>query len=197
MQSGNPHVLVSCGSNLPEPTHGFHITGACAGLQSDEFSRQTLTMIEVNERIEVPATPRIVWELLSDPRAVVDCVPGAALGEEQEDGSFDATVTVKFGPAKVTFHAKVMLELDTTGMAGHVTARGKDNQGGTRFRTTMTFKVEEQAEAAGSVIPIDAQVEISGRLASLVESGAKLVVKRMTGEFSERLVAKCAAANAA
>jgi len=41
-----------------------------------------------------------------------------------------------------------------------------------------------------SVIPIDAEVEISGRLASLVETGASLVVKRMTGEFTERLAAK-------
>jgi hypothetical protein len=61
----------------------------------------------------------------------------------------------------------------------------------------MSFKVEELAEAAGSAIPIDAQVEISGRLASLVESGAKLVVKRMTAEFSERLIARCGAASAA
>ena len=151
-------------------------------------------MIEVNERIDVPSAPRIVWDLLSNPRAVVDCVPGAALGEEQEDGSFDATLTVKFGPAKVTFHARVALELDTVAMAGHVTARGKDNQGGTRFRATMTFKVAEQAEAPGSTIPIEAQVEISGRLATLVEGGAKFVVKRMTGEFSERLAARCAAA---
>ena len=64
-------------------------------------------MIEVNEQIDVPSAPRIVWDLLSDPRAVVDCVPGAALGEQQEDGSFDAALTVKFGPAKVTFHARV------------------------------------------------------------------------------------------
>jgi carbon monoxide dehydrogenase subunit G len=154
-------------------------------------------MIEVKERIEVPAAPRVVWELLSDPRAVVECVPGAALGEEQEDGSFDAALTVKFGPAKVAFHARVMLELDTPALTGHVTARGKDKQGGTRFRATMSFKVEELAEAAGSAIPIDAQVEISGRLASLVESGAKLVVKRMTAEFSERLIARCGAASAA
>jgi carbon monoxide dehydrogenase subunit G len=154
-------------------------------------------MIEVNERIEVPAAPQTVWALLSDPHAVVECVPGAALGAEHEDGSFDATLTVKFGPAKVTFHAKVMLELDASGMSGHVTARGKDNQGGTRFRATMAFKVEEQAEPPGSAIPIDSEVEISGRLATLVEGGAKLVVKRMTGEFSERLVAKCSTASAA
>jgi carbon monoxide dehydrogenase subunit G len=153
-------------------------------------------MIEVNERIEVPSAPRIVWGLLSDPRAVVGCVPGAALGDEQEDGSFDATLTVKFGPAKVTFRAKVALELDAAAMAGRVIARGKDSQGGTRIRSTMTFKVLERAEPPGSTIPIEAQVEIFGRLASLVEGGATLVVKRMTGEFTERFAARCASASA-
>jgi carbon monoxide dehydrogenase subunit G len=153
-------------------------------------------MIEVNERIEVPSAPRIVWGLLSDPRAVVGCVPGAALGDEQEDGSFDATLTVKFGPAKVTFRAKVALELDAAAMAGRVIARGKDSQGGTRIRSTMTFKVVERAEPPGSTIPIEAQVEIFGRLASLVEGGATLVVKRMTGEFTQRFAARCASASA-
>ena len=147
-------------------------------------------MIEVNERVEVAAPPRVVWNLLSDPRAVVECVPGAALGEQHEDGSFDASLTVKFGPAKVTFRARVALELDAAAMAGHVTTRGRDTQGGTKFRATMTFKVVGQADPPGSAIPIEAQVEIGGRLASLVEGGANIVVKRMTGEFSERLAAK-------
>ena len=31
-------------------------------------------------------------------------------------------------------------------LTGNVTARGKDNQGGARFHTTMTFKVVEQEE---------------------------------------------------
>ncbi len=154
-------------------------------------------MIEVNEQIDVPSAPRIVWDLLSDPRAVVACVPGAALGEQHEDGSFDASVTIKFGPAKVAFHAKVALELDASTMVGHVTSKGKDNQGGTRFNARMTFRVAEQAEQAGSTIPIEAKVEIFGRLAMLVEGGAGLVVKRMTSEFSERLAARCAEASAA
>jgi carbon monoxide dehydrogenase subunit G len=154
-------------------------------------------MIEVNEQIEVPSAPRTVWGLLSDPRAVVDCVPGAALGDEQEDGSFDASLTIKFGPAKVTFHARVALELDAAAMVGNVSSRGKDNQGGTRFRATMTFKVVEQAQSAGSTVIIEARVEISGRLAMLVEGGAALVVKRMTSEFSERLAARCTDASAA
>ena len=154
-------------------------------------------MIEVNERIEVPAPARTVWALLSDPHAVVNCVPGATLGAQHDDGSFDATLQVKFGPAKVTFKARVAVEFDEAAMSGRVTSRGKDNQGGTRFNTNMGFKVVQQADGAGSAVPIDAQVEIAGRLASLVESGAALVVKRMTAEFSERLAARCSSENQA
>jgi len=154
-------------------------------------------MIEVKENIEVASSPEAVWTLLSDPRAVVDCVPGAALGAQQEDGSYDATLVVKFGPAKVSFQAKVSLEFDNAAMSGRVSSRGRDNQGGTRVKTAMTFKVLPGAAPGTSTIPIDAQVEISGRLASLVESGAALVTKRMTGEFTERLAARLAGAGAA
>jgi uncharacterized protein len=153
-------------------------------------------VIEVNERIEVPAAPRAVWEVLSDPNAVVQCVPGAELGEQHEDGSYEAGLVVKFGPAKVTFRARFTLELDDAAMAGQVASKGRDNQGGTRVKATMPFRVVEGATPLASVIFIDAQVEISGRLASLVETGANLVVKRMTTEFSQRLTSRLTGANA-
>jgi uncharacterized protein len=151
-------------------------------------------MIEINERIEVPAAPRAVWDLLSDPRAVVECVEGAALGEQEEDGSFNATLVVKFGPAKVSFKARVALEFDAAAMSGSVIAKGKDGIGGTRVVSTMKFSVQERADAPGSAVPINAQVEISGKLASLIESGASLVTKRMVADFTERLAAKAGGA---
>src|SRR4051812_40385752 len=145
-------------------------------------------MIEINEKFDVPdAQPRTVWDLLSDPHDVVGCVPGAALGEEHEDGSFDGSLTVKFGPARVTFKARISLELDDAAMSGRVTARGKDNQGGTRFTAAMAFRVTEQPEKNGSVVVITGENEISGKLAGLVESGAKIVIKRMSADFAENL----------
>ena len=148
-------------------------------------------MIEINEQFDVPsAKPRVVWDLLSDPHAVVGCVPGAALGEEHDDGTFDGSLAVKFGPARVTFKARIELVLNEAEMHGSVTARGKDNQGGTRFTAKMKFKVDE--ESPGSVVAIDAEVEISGKLAGVVETGARFVVKKITAEFSERLAARCA-----
>lgn len=175
-------------------------------------------MIEVNETIDVPSDAKTVWDLLSNPRAVVECVSGATLGEQLEDGSYDAGIVVKFGPAKVAFKAKVAIELDQATRSGKVTSRGKDNQGGARFHTSMAFKVEERKEpaqaqaatpseanamacaaalSAGSLIQIQAQVDISGRLASLIETGASMVVKRMTKEFSEQVAARVGGTKAA
>jgi len=153
-------------------------------------------MIEISERIDVPAAPSTVWQILSDPHAVVECVPDAALGRQHEDGSFDATLVVRFGPAKVKFQARIALELDEPAKMGNVAARGKDNQGGTRVHAKMHFKVVEQESAAGSSIAITAEVEVTGRLATLVESGAKLVTRRMTADFTERLASRCGASAA-
>lgn len=155
------------------------------------FWRSVHIVIEVSERVEVPSPPRAVWELLSNPHAVVECVPGASLGERHEDGSYDAGLTVKFGPAKVTFRVRFTLELDEAGMSGKVASRGKDNQGGTRVKANMAFRVVDGAAPGSAAILIDAQVEIGGKLASLVEGGANLVVKHLTKEFSERLAARC------
>jgi carbon monoxide dehydrogenase subunit G len=148
-------------------------------------------MISVNENIEVPSTPQAVWAILSDPNAVVECVEGATLGEKKDDGSFDAKMIVKFGPAKIAFNANIMLELNEATKSGSVTARGKDSISGTRFSTSMQFKVEGQDAPPQSTIPIKAECEIMGRLSSLIESGANLVIKRMTASFAEELAERC------
>jgi len=147
--------------------------------------------MEIDETIHVPSDTATVWALLSDPRAVVECVEGAALGDRQDDGSYDARLTVRFGPAKVGFGARVAIEMDEHARSGKVTSRGKDSQGGTRFSACTLFRVETLEDGFGSAIRIQSQVEISGRLASLIESGAALVIKRMTKAFSEQLIARC------
>jgi carbon monoxide dehydrogenase subunit G len=148
-------------------------------------------MIKIHETFDVPSDPRTVWSVISNPREVVACVPGASLGEQREDGSWDAKVTVKFGPVSVAFQARVDLEVDDAAMVGHVTGRGRDNQGGTRVTSTATFKVTEAAESR-SQVDIDGEVEIAGKLAGLIEGGSSIVVNRMSSEFADNLARRCA-----
>jgi carboxylesterase len=153
-------------------------------------------VIEINERFEVAATPAEVYAVLSDPHAVVECVAGAALGDSHEDGSFDGSITVKFSALRVSFKGQVSLELDEENRRGVMKARGKDGQGGTRFQCEATFEVTSEDGGATSVVTAKGDVDLSGKLASVIEGAATAVVRRMTNDFVTALSVRCASGSA-
>lgn len=148
-------------------------------------------MISITEEIVVPSPRDRVWQVISNPADVVSCINGAELGAAHDDGSFDGTLPVKFGAVRVRFGARVKLDLVEDEYEGRLSARGKDGQAATRFAASATFRVLEGLEA-GSRVVVSGEIELSGKLAGLVESGAGAVVSRMTRDFSAALVARCA-----
>lgn len=150
-------------------------------------------MISIKEEIAVPSPPERVWEVISDPSAVVSCIGGAELGASHDDGSFDGTLAVRFGGLRVKFAARVSLDLDEPARSGRLTARGADGQGATRFNAGATFRVTEGPTPGSSRVFCDGEIKLNGKLAKLIESGAGMVVSRMTKEFTAELVTMCAA----
>lgn len=149
-------------------------------------------MITIAERSEVPARFDDVWRVLSDPHTVVGCVPGASIVRENDDGTFDGDLVVAFGPMRITFHARVTLELDEQSRRGTVFAQGKDAQGGTRMKTSASFAASALPDPRRTAVDLQADIDLSGRLAPLIEGGAAVVAKRMFTEFAARLAARCA-----
>jgi carbon monoxide dehydrogenase subunit G len=151
--------------------------------------------MEIHEEVELSASPASAWAVISDPYAVVDCVPGVAILGRNDDGTYDITLAVKFGPARIAFKGRVTMVLDEAARRGRVTALGIDSIGGTRARAAMTFEVAPRSPGSpgspGSMVSMRGDVEISGRLASVIEGGAGIVVKRTSAEFAERLAARC------
>ncbi|WP_330309578.1 MULTISPECIES: SRPBCC family protein [unclassified Streptomyces] len=148
-------------------------------------------MISIAEEITVPSPPQRVWDVVSDPSAVVTCIRGAELGESHDDGSFDGVLVVRFGGIRVRFAALVTLELDESEHEGRITARGRDGQGATRFGSTAVFRVADEPATGCSRVTIKGEVTLSGKLAQLIESGAGVMVSRMAKEFSAELVQRC------
>jgi carbon monoxide dehydrogenase subunit G len=146
-------------------------------------------MIEVDEEFSVLAPVDRVWEVLADPYTMVECVPGAAIVSRNDDGSFETTLTVKFGPMGVAFLARAVLAVEADTRTGRIEANGKDKLGGARFVASATFRVTDHP--SGALVSTHGQVEISGRLASVIEGGAGIVVKRMSAEFARCLSARC------
>ncbi|OIJ63940.1 hypothetical protein WN71_031575 [Streptomyces mangrovisoli] len=140
----------------------------------------------------MPSPPARVWEIISDPSAVVSCVGGAELGESHDDGSFDGVLVVRFGGIRVKFAARITLELDQDEREGRLTARGRDGQGATRFSGGAVFRVTEDTVTGGTQVAMTGEMNLSGKLAPLIESGAGVVVARMAREFSAALVERCA-----
>jgi carbon monoxide dehydrogenase subunit G len=147
-------------------------------------------MIEISEEFAVVSSRERVWEVLSDPYAVVTCVPGAAIVSRNEDGSFDATLSIKFGPTTIAFAARVTLELDVARWRGRIEATGREGVGGTRIRVASTFDIAP-IDGSSVRVTIRGTADVVGRLAGLISGGANLMIKRMSGEFAERLAARC------
>jgi carbon monoxide dehydrogenase subunit G len=150
-------------------------------------------LISITEEIAVPSSRDRVWEVISDPAEVVSCINGAELGAAHDDGSFDGALVVKFGAVRVKFAAVVTLDLVESDRTGQLTARGRDGQRATRFTAQATFRVIEGRGPHDSRVAVDGEIELSGKLASLVESGAGAMVSRMTRDFSAELTRRCAA----
>ena len=149
-------------------------------------------IIDIREEFEAPASPEVVWEIISNPYEVVSCLPGAAIAGQKEDGTYEGTIAVKFGPTSITFKTLVTLELNAAAHEGRFTSQAKDSRGGTRTKATATFSVKPAPVEPGSSVSMQGSVEVSGPLANLVESGATFVIKRMVAVFAQRLAEKCA-----
>jgi carbon monoxide dehydrogenase subunit G len=152
-------------------------------------------LITITEEISVPIPRDRVWAVVSSPADVVSCVSGAELGAAHDDGSFDGALVVKFAAIRVRFAARISLVLTESAFEGRLSARGGDGQGATRFHGGATFRVLD--DAGGARVLMNGELTLSGKLASLVESGAGAVVSRMTKDFSAKLVEKCAGEPAA
>ena len=145
-------------------------------------------MIPIKETIEVAAPLDRVWPLLNDPALVVTCLPGAQLGADKGDGSYEGSIAVSFGPIKATFRGEADLAYDQAAKTCKIAGRGQDQRG--QSRANATALISAVADGTKTHLTVDGSFNVSGPLAQFARTGGVHLARQLLAEFATNLSAR-------
>jgi carbon monoxide dehydrogenase subunit G len=138
---------------------------------------------------DVDAPPADVYALMLDPARVAPCIPGAEVVGRRDDGGFDARVTVKVGPVKMSYAGVVLIvEHDDQLRTAAMRARGAEARGQGNVDATMRMAVAERA-GGGSHVDVTTEMQVTGRVAQMGQGIMQDVAARMIGEMARNMEA--------
>jgi carbon monoxide dehydrogenase subunit G len=127
--------------------------------------------VKLEQTFEVDAPLQRVWEALIDVQRVAPCLPGAAITEAGEDGTYEGTFSAKVGPASVSFKGTLKMEnVDEASHTATMQANGTNRRGQGGAKATIVSRVSEK-EGGGTKVEIDTDYSITGPLARLGRGG--------------------------
>ena len=136
---------------------------------------------------EVAGTPAEVIALFEDLPLMASFLPGASVGERNADGSYPASLTVSFGPKKITFRGQLTNEADRSKLAGTLVGHASADQRGAKMSVQMDYQLTPAA--AGTQVTLVSEAELTGMLAEFARTGGAVVTQALLAEFSQRFSA--------
>ena len=141
--------------------------------------------LQIEKSFVVNAPHPAVWEFLTDPYKVGRCLPGAAITEKLDDGSYAGTITVKVGPVTANYRGKMRFErLDAAAGEADIVASGQETRGKGGADMRMTSRVVERAPGETEVTVVSA-VNVVGVLAQLGGRMIQDVSDQLFQKFTE------------
>jgi uncharacterized protein len=143
--------------------------------------------MQMNNAFDVDAPANDVYALMLDPARVAPCIPGAEVVGERDDGGYDAKVTVKVGPVKMSYTGIVQIvEHDDDQRTAAMRARGSEARGQGNVDATMRMAVSELA-GGGSHVDVSTEMQVTGRVAQMGQGIMQDVAERMIGEMARNM----------
>jgi carbon monoxide dehydrogenase subunit G len=145
--------------------------------------------VELERTYPVTAPADAAWVVLSDIESVAACMPGAAITERIDATHFKGTVSVKFGPASMSFRGEVeLVESDAATRRIRLAGKGVDSTGSSGASLDLTAHLES-AEAGQSRLVGKSEVSVSGKAAAfggrMMTSVADQVLKQFAANFGQ------------
>jgi len=144
--------------------------------------------VQIDKTYPMPCSAEVAWEFLQNLEAVAACMPGAKLTERLDASRFKGTVTVKIGPATMSFRGEVeMKDVDAAARTLRLLGKGTDSTGSSGASMDLTARIEA-AEGGLCNLVGAAEVSMSGKAAAfggrMMNSVADQILKQFADNFA-------------
>ena len=150
--------------------------------------------VELEKTFPMPATMDAAWELLQNIEAVAGCMPGAKITERVDDTHYKGTISVRVGPAGMSFRGELEVQaLDAAMRTLHLLGKGSDTSGTSGASMDLVARIEPGATQGTSNLVGRSEVTMSGKAAAfggrMMGSVADQILKQFAGNFAARVEA--------
>ena len=123
--------------------------------------------LKIEKIFQVPEPAEKVWAILSDPRKVATCVPGAQITGQVDEKTYQGAISVKVGPSVTNYKGDVQIvRLDAAAREIEILGKGQDVRGRGSASMKMTGRLRALPDG-GTEIASVSEVNIVGILAQM------------------------------
>jgi uncharacterized protein len=146
--------------------------------------------MKLEQSFEVAAPIDQVWHALNDLERVAPCLPGAAITDHDEDGTYHGTFQVKLGPTTASYRGTIKIEsADEATHTATLKAKGTDKRGQGGANATIVNTLSEHD--GGTRVEAVTDFTITGRLARFGRGGMiEDISNRLMRDFSSCLASR-------
>jgi carbon monoxide dehydrogenase subunit G len=139
--------------------------------------------MQIEKSFQVKESIVKVWSLLSDPRRVAACVPGAKITEQVDGNRYKGAISVKVGPSTTDYKGELeIVRLDAENHELEILGKGQDVRGRGSASMKMTGKLRS-LEDGGTEVTSVSEVNVVGILAQMGSRVISEVSNIMFGQF--------------
>jgi uncharacterized protein len=146
--------------------------------------------VALDKAFPLAASADLAWQLMQDIETVAGCMPGAKITERVDDTHYKGTITVKLGPATMSFKGDIeVLALDAATRSLHLLGKGTDTTGSSAATMDLTAAVQPTGDAC--TLTGKSEVDMSGKAVAiggrLMGPVSEQLLKQFVANFAARL----------
>jgi len=152
--------------------------------------------VQLDKTYPMPGSAEVAWEFLQNVEAVAACMPGAKITERVDASHYKGTVTVKVGPATMSFRGEVeMKDVDSAARSLRLLGKGTDSTGSSGASMNLAARIEP-AEGAQCNLVGSSEVSMSGKAAAFGGRMMNTVADQILKQFADNFAAQVRALQA-